>query len=151
MIKTPFICISSTNLNKADTAVVCLSHPAFSVSNERCSSLAFRFTSDPSFCSFCTSCCTWSRVVCNSPTCDSNFCQINIKTPDYSKRNVYTEDALSGTHCKDSTQTLLWPSSCSVRCSEAINLSLNSFTLASSCVHCSCLSFSRWACSSTFF
>lgn len=62
---------------KSNTPVYCsLCHPAISVSSERCSSLAFRFISDPSFCSFCTSCCTWSRVACTSPTCVSNFCQI---------------------------------------------------------------------------
>lgn len=56
-----------------------LSHPVFSVSSVCCSSLAFSLTSDPSFCSFSTSCCTWSRVACNSPTCDSNFFQSKLK------------------------------------------------------------------------
>lgn len=55
------------------------SHPAFSDSTECCSSFTFRFTSVPSFCSFCTSCCAWSRAVFNSPTCDSNCYQIKVK------------------------------------------------------------------------
>lgn len=130
------------------------SHPAFSDSTECCSSFTFRFTSVPSFCSFCTSCCAWSRAVFNSPTCDSNCYQIMVKHKISVYKIVFSE--LNWTqNClvvnTDMRQTLWRHSSCSIRCSEAIILSLHSFRLVSSCVHCSRFFLRLWACSSIFF